>query len=109
MGEFICGEPILLGLALQCLHALSFAATYLGFLRYAATAVPDRFAATGQAINSALSGGVVMAIAAAVSGYFFARLGTTGFAVMILPAAAGLAVALLLHRNSVLPRAGDID
>ena len=102
--------PTLWGLfALQCLHALSFAATYLGFLRYAAHSVPDRFAATGQAINSALAGGVVMAIASAVSGYFFARLGTTGFAIMILPAAAGLVAALLLSRNSALPRADKID
>ena len=95
--------------ALQCLHALSFAATYLGFLRFAAHSVPDRFAATGQAINSALAGGVVMALASAVSGYFFARLGTAGFAIMILPAAAGLAAALLLHRVSTLPSRKEID
>jgi PPP family 3-phenylpropionic acid transporter len=95
--------------ALQCLHALSFAATYLGFLRFAAYSVPDRYAATGQAINSALAGGVVMALASAVSGYFFAQIGTAGFAIMILPAAAGLAAAILLHRVSALPRTNKID
>ena len=101
--------PLLILFALQGLHALTFAASYLGFLRYAATAVPDDQAATAQAINSALSGGVVMAIASAVSGYFFARIGAGGFAIMIVPAVLGLAAAIALHRVSPLPPAKEID
>lgn len=101
--------PLPILFAVQCLHAFSFAATYLGFLRFAAHSVPDRYAATGQAINSALAGGVVLALASAVSGYFFAQLGTAGFAIMIIPAAAGLVAALLLLRVSAFPRHDEID
>lgn len=95
--------------ALQLLHALTFAATYVGFLRYAVQSVPDRYAATAQAINSALSGGVVMAAASAVSGYFFARIGVGGFAIMIVPAVLGLMAAIALWRVSPLTPTQKID
>jgi PPP family 3-phenylpropionic acid transporter len=95
--------------ALQLLHALTFAATYVGFLRYAVQSVPDRYAATAQAINSALSGGIVMAAASAVSGYFFARIGVGGFAIMIVPALLGLIAAIALWRVSPLTPAEKIE
>ncbi|WP_300541300.1 MFS transporter [Maricaulis sp.] len=94
---------------LQSLHALTFAATYVGFLRFASEHVPDDHAALAQALNSALSGGLVMAAASAVSGYFYARIGAGGFAVMILPALCGLGAAVLLHRVQGLPRREKID
>jgi PPP family 3-phenylpropionic acid transporter len=102
-------SPPLWGLfLLQNLHALTFAATYLGFLRYAAQVVPERFSATAQAVNSALAGGIVMAIASAVSGYVFAHIGTFGFASMVLPSFLGLLCALLLSRVSSLPPRGKL-
>ncbi|TGY88286.1 MFS transporter [Marinicauda algicola] len=92
--------PLALLFPLQILHAGSFAATCLGFLRYASAAVPGRLAATVQVINSALSGGIVLALATLASGYAYAAFGAGGFAVMALPAAAGAlcAVALLQRR-----------
>jgi PPP family 3-phenylpropionic acid transporter len=95
--------------ALQSLHALTFAATYVGFLRFASEHVPDEHAALAQALNSALSGGVMMAAASAVSGYFYARIGAGGFAMMVIPAVCGLAAAVFLHRVQALPRAEKID
>jgi PPP family 3-phenylpropionic acid transporter len=76
--------------ALQSLHALSFGATYLGFLRYASEHAPDRYAATAQAVNSALSGGLVLAGATYASGHAYAAFGAGGFAVMAAPAMLGL-------------------
>jgi PPP family 3-phenylpropionic acid transporter len=102
--------PPLAGLfVLQLLHALTYAATYMGFLRFAVEAMPERQTATVQAVNAALSGGVVMALASAASGYFYARIGIAGFAVMILPALVGLAAAIALHRVSALPHHSKLD
>ncbi len=95
--------------ALQSLHALTFAATYVGFLRFAADHVPEEHAALAQALNSALSGGIIMAAASAASGYFFARIGAGGFAVMIIPAVCGLVAAVFLHRLQGLPGPGKFD
>ena len=103
-------SPPLWALApLQMLHAASFAATYLGFIRYASDQVPDRYAATAQAINSALSGGLVMAAASAASGFLFERIGEAGFAAMMLPAALGLGAALLSLRYKRFPRLSEMD
>ncbi|XBQ15380.1 MAG: MFS transporter [Oceanicaulis sp.] len=90
------GPPLPLLFVLQGLHAFSFGATYLGFLRYAADNAPERYGATAQALNSALSGGIILAAATWASGHAYAALGVSGFALMALPAAAGLAFALIL-------------
>lgn len=99
--------PVLFGL--QLLHALTFAATYLGFLRFAVDSTPERHTATVQGINSALSGGLVMALVSAVSGYFYAWAGIGGFAIMLIPSAIGLFAAIALHRVSSLPQREKID
>ena len=96
--------PLAALFALQVLHALSFGATYLGFLRFASAAAPDRFAATAQAVNSALSGGVILAAATSVSGFAYAAFGSAGFALMAAPSLAGLCcAAALVHRGRNTP------
>ena len=67
------------------------------------------FAATAQAINSALSGGVVMAAASAISGYIYFQAGVLGFAAMMLPAGLGLIAAIILGRVSTFPGKGELD
>jgi PPP family 3-phenylpropionic acid transporter len=91
--------PLWLLIPLQGLHAFSFGATYLGFLKFATDAAPERYGATTQALNSALSGGIVLAIASAVSGLAYAQFGAAGFAFMALPAGIGLFCAMLLSRT----------
>ncbi len=91
--------PLWLLFPLQSLHAFSFGATYLGFLRFAAERAPERFSATTQAINSALSGGLVLAGATYASGFAYAAIGTAGFAIMSIPALFGLICAMLLSRR----------
>lgn len=92
--------PLIVLFPLQILHAGSFAATYLGFLRFASAAAPARLAATVQVVNSALSGGIVLAAATLVSGYAYAQMGSAGFSLMALPAGAGAICALLLLRRT---------
>ncbi|MFP4518640.1 MAG: MFS transporter [Oceanicaulis sp.] len=95
-GALSLAPPLGVLFALQSLHALSFGATYLGFLRYAADHAPEQYAATAQAVNSALSGGLVLAGATYASGFAYAALGAGGFAIMAVPAGLGLACALTL-------------
>lgn len=85
--------------ALQLLHAFSFGATYLGFLRYATAHAPARFAATAQAVNSALSGGLILAAATYASGFAYSAFGAAGFALMAGPSLAGLCCAAVLARR----------
>jgi len=101
--------PLPLLFCLQLLHALTYAATYIGFLRFAVENTPERYTATVQAGNSALSGGLVMALASAASGYFYAWAGIGGFAIMLVPSTVGLIAAIALHRVSSLPQGGKID
>lgn len=103
-------SPPLWGLVLlQALHAFTFAATYIGFLRYVTRHIPDHQSTTAQAINSALSGGVVLAAASAISGYLYDIAGAAGFAAMIVPAGIGLVAAIQHWRVSGLPTREEID
>lgn len=96
--------PLAILFALQLLHAFSFGATYLGFLRYATAYAPSRYAATAQAVNSALGGGLVLAAATYASGFAYAAFGAGGFALMAIPSFAGLCcAAALVHRARFTP------
>lgn len=96
--------PLAVLFPLQALHAFSFGATYLGFLKYANAASPPQFATTAQAINSALSGGVMLAAATFASGFAYAVFGIGGFAVMAIPSLAGLCcAAALVYRERRAP------
>ncbi|MEO1039739.1 MAG: MFS transporter [Pseudomonadota bacterium] len=92
--------PIWVLFALQGLHALTFAATYLGLLRFVQDNAPEDGVATVQAVNSALSSGVFLALATMASGLAYAAFQTAGFAFMALPSGLGLVCALLLMRRA---------
>lgn len=99
-GLLALGPPLPVLFALQVLHALTFGASYLGFLRYAADHAPERYGATAQALNSALSGGLVLAGATYASGHAYAAFGLGGFALMCAPATLGLVCAFLLAKRA---------
>jgi PPP family 3-phenylpropionic acid transporter len=84
--------------ALQCLHALSFAATHLGAITFVNRAAPPRLAATAQGYYAIFSG-LTMAAATAASGALYASLGTHGYAAMLALAAAGGALAIYAHQS----------
>jgi len=93
-GVLAFSPPLAALFVLQGLHGLTFGASYLGFLRYAADHVPERHAAMAQAVNSALAGGLILAAATYASGHAYAAFATAGFATMALPAGIGLVLAL---------------
>ena len=77
----LTADPALL-FPLQCLHALTFGATHLGAMMYLAETVPERLAATGQAVYAAIVGGLSMGLALPAGAWLFERAGGQAFHAM---------------------------
>lgn len=73
----------------QPLHGVTFALLHLACMRLIGAAVPQRLAATGQAIY-ALGPGLLTALLTLSSGMLYARLGASGFLLMALLSALAL-------------------
>jgi PPP family 3-phenylpropionic acid transporter len=82
---------------LQALHALSYAATFFGSLQLVERLSTARNASAAQALNSALSGGVLQGLATIASGWLFDRAGAHGYLLMSAMCVVGLAGALRLY------------
>lgn len=82
---------------LQCLHALSFAATHLGALGFIARTVPVQRGATAQGYL-AIALGLAMAGGLALSGVLYGRYGSAAYAAMAVAALLGGGCALVAHR-----------
>jgi PPP family 3-phenylpropionic acid transporter len=80
--------PLLLLPVLQCLHALSFGATYLGTMQFLLRIAPPHRAATAQGDLSAVQG-VVVAGATGLSGVLYGSYGGLAYAAMAGSALAG--------------------
>ena len=98
-GAMAFEPPTALLPALQCLHALSFAATHLGAIGYLNRAAPPALAATAQGYL-AIALGIGMAAATASSGLLYAGYGHRAYAVMALLAGVGGLFAIAAHRIS---------
>ena len=89
--------PLWLVFPLQTLHALSYAATFFASVQLVERLSTSRNASAGQAINSALSGGVLSGLATMASGWLFDRYGAHGYLLMSAMCLAGLIGALRLY------------
>lgn len=89
--------PLWLVIPVQLLHVFSYAATFLASLQLVERLSTSRNASAAQAINSALSGGVLIGAATLASGPLFDRFGAQGYLLMSAMALAGLLGALRLY------------
>lgn len=89
--------PLWLVFPLQALHVFSYAATFLASLQLVERLSTPRNASAAQAINSALSGGVLAGLATMASGPLFDRFGAHGYLLMTAMCVAGLIGALRLY------------
>lgn len=89
--------PLWMVFPLQTLHVLSYAATFLASLQIIERLSTTRNASAAQAINSALSGGVLMGVATMAAGPLFDRFGAQGYFLMSGMCLAGLVGALRLY------------
>jgi MFS transporter, PPP family, 3-phenylpropionic acid transporter len=87
---------------LQLLHALSFGATHLGALMFLLRHVPSGQAATAQGYL-AITLGLAMAAATAVSGLLYDDFGSRAYLAMALAALGGGACGLIAHRTRHTP------
>jgi PPP family 3-phenylpropionic acid transporter len=94
------GGPLLF--AAQTLHALSYAATYLGTVAFLMRVVPNGLVASAQG-SLAIANGVVLALATMLAGFLYESHGAGAYFAMAGFAACGIAVALTLFRTP--PRA----
>lgn len=82
---------------LQALHVLSYAATFLASLQLVERLSTPQNASAAQAMNSALSGGVLMGLATMASGPLFDHFGVRGYLLMSGMCVLGLLGALRLY------------
>jgi PPP family 3-phenylpropionic acid transporter len=89
--------PLWLLFPLQALHVLSYAATFLASLQLIERLSTPRNASAAQALNSALSSGLLMGLATMASGPLFDRFGAHGYWLMTSMCALGLVGAFRLY------------
>jgi PPP family 3-phenylpropionic acid transporter len=82
----------------QLLHALSFAATYLGTIQYLARAAPERLSGRAQGLSITVNG-IAMVAATLASGPLYKALGGGAFTLMSGLALAGTLLILALLRR----------
>jgi PPP family 3-phenylpropionic acid transporter len=85
-------------LLIQCLHGLTFGATYLGTQHTIARFVPEQMTASATGFYS-MATGISMAAITALSGPFYEALGPLAFATMMLPPVISVAILVLLKRG----------
>jgi PPP family 3-phenylpropionic acid transporter len=81
----------------QCLHGLTFGATYLGTQHAIARIVPDEMTASAQGIYAMMTG-ILMAGITALAGPLYSALGHLAFATMTVPPMLAI-LALLAYRR----------
>jgi PPP family 3-phenylpropionic acid transporter len=89
--------PLWMLFPLQALHTLSYAATFMASLQLVERLSTSRNASAAQALNSALSGGVLAGLATIASGWLFDRVGAQGYLLMTAMCVVGLIGALRLY------------
>lgn len=85
--------------AIQPLHGITFALLHLACMRLLARIVPDRLAATAQAIYGTVGVGAATALVTVLSGLLYARMGACAFGVMSMLCLAALPIARSLSVN----------
>ncbi len=92
--------PLYLLVFLQALHALTFAATYLGSIEFISRAIPTNLTNTGMTIVSTLGVGALTGLGAIFVGMIFSpEAPFAGYAMMGAMGAVGLAASILLGRH----------
>ena len=86
--------------AVQTLHALTFAATYLGTIEFISRAVPERLVNTAMTLMSTTGVGAMTGLATIAAGYVYAAYGASlAYSLMAVMGAAAAALAFVLSRH----------
>ncbi|MBI1365373.1 MAG: hypothetical protein GC153_05390 [Alphaproteobacteria bacterium] len=92
--------PLPVIVLVQTLHALTFAAAYMGAIEFMDRAAPPRLVTTAMTLNATFGVGAVTGLATVAAGYLYQWGGVrAGYLLMAALAACGAAAALLLTRR----------
>jgi len=91
--------PLIALFVLQTAHALTFAATHLGAVHFITRAIPNRLAATAQALLHTVGSGIFIGGMFLAAGPLYAWAGAYSYLVMALLCAFGLGFIYLVHRH----------
>lgn len=91
--------PLWLLFPLQALHALTFAAAFLGGLHLIERSTPPRYASLAQTLSSSWASGLLIGLATLASGPLYDRLGSLGYFLGAGMCAVALVLAWLLSRQ----------
>jgi len=86
-------------MAVQSLHAFTFAAAHLGAMHFLTRSAPPEISASAQSLNAAIGGGAAMGIGLMASGVLYGNLGGDAFLAMAAISVVGLGAALWLGRR----------
>ncbi len=86
-------------IALQALHACTFAACHLGAMAFLQRALPANGAALGQSLYYALGTGATQALVFQFSGQLYSEFGQRAFLGMVVVSAVGMTALILLVRR----------
>ncbi len=92
-------DPLLL-IAVQCLHAATFAATHLGAMHLIAHRVDPRLQARGQALYSSVAMGLIPGVALIATGPLFDAVGSSAYYAAALIAVVASGCAFRLRRGN---------
>ena len=95
--------PLWILIPIQLLHALSFAATFLGGMRFIQAMYGDDRTPTAQMIYMGLANAPTYAAAVLVSGPLYDRIGAPGYLAMTAVAGLGLVLAVMLRARASAP------
>ena len=84
---------------LQVLHALTFAAAFLGTLQLVQRLAPAGSASAAQSLSASLSSGLIMGLATLACGPLFDQFGARGYLAMTAMSLVGLVGMLMLRRR----------
>jgi len=97
---FAALPPLWVLIPLQLLHALSFAATFLGGMRFIQAMYGDDRTPTAQMIYMGLANAPTYAAAVLVSGPLYDRIGAPGYLAMTAVAGLGMVLAIMLRARA---------
>ncbi len=100
---FAALPPLWVLIPLQLLHALSFAATFLGGMRFIQAMYGDDRTPTAQMIYMGIANAPTYAAAVLVSGPLYDRIGAPGYLAMTGVAGLGLVLAIMLRARATTP------
>jgi PPP family 3-phenylpropionic acid transporter len=97
-GVMAFDPPFALLLALQCLHGLTFGATFLGALYILQNSVPENQAGSAQGLHAALAPGIVTGVVTVIAGQIYEPLQALSYIAMAGLALVGTVAAIALPR-----------